>query len=81
MKKIIILTLLLSACSSKDDQFCKCMAISEEFNEAANDLLNDKKTSMTSEERMALKKKKDEACAKYVAMPGDEMLKLKAKCD
>lgn len=80
MKKLIILSLLLTACSNKDEQFCKCMAISEEFNVVANDLLNDD-SKMSNEERIALKKKKDEACKNYVSTPGDELKELKKGCE
>lgn len=80
MKKLFIITLLLAACSSKDEQFCKCMEISEEFNVAANDILNEKK-GIDPEELIALRKKKDTACKNYTSTPGDELLELKKGCE
>lgn len=80
MKKLIIITLLLTACTSKDEQFCKCMEVSEEFNIAANNLLNEKE-GLSPEELIALRKKKDTACQNYVSTPGDELLELKKGCE
>ena len=80
MKKLFIITLILTACSSKDEQFCKCLDISEEFNVAANNLLNEK-TGLNPEELIALRKKKDDACKNYVSTPGDELLELKKGCE
>lgn len=81
MKKLILLSLLLTACSNTDEQFCKCMAISEEFNGASVELLTGEESTMTSKERLALKKKKDEACKDYVSTPGDELKELKKGCE
>lgn len=71
----------MSACSSnKDEQFCTCMEISEAFNDAANNLLNEE-TGLSPEELIALRKKKDEACKNYESTPGDELLELKKACE
>lgn len=82
MKKLIIISLIFSACSSnKDEQFCQCMEVSEAFNVASNEVLKGEKSSMTMEERNALKKKKDKACANYKTTPGDQLLELKKGCE
>ena len=82
MKKLIIISLLLSACSSnKDEQFCRCMEVSEELNIASNEVLKGEKSGMTKEERNALKTKKDKACANYKTTPGDQLLELKKACE
>jgi len=81
MKKILIIALLFTACSQRDEQFCKCLEASEKLNLEANKLLSGKSSSLSKEERAKLKIDKEMACADYQTMTGEEMLKRKAECE
>lgn len=81
MKKILFVALVFTACSQRDEQFCKCLEAGEKFNVEANRLLSGKSSSLSKEERAKLKKYKETACANYQTMTGEEMLKRKADCE
>ena len=81
MKKFVLIALVFTACSQRDEQFCKCLEAGEKFNVEANKLLNGKSSSMSKVERAKLKKDKEIACANYQTMTGEEMLKRKADCE
>ena len=81
MKKFLFVALVFTACTERDEQFCKCLEAGEKFNVEANKLLNGKASSLSKEERAKLKKDKETACANYQTMTGEEMLKRKADCE
>ena len=83
MKKTLfpVLILLLTACSSKDEQFCKCLNAGEELNTYSNKLLTEEVTHEKADKLKALKATKKKECADYQSMMGDEMLKRKAECN
>ena len=81
MKKIGIIAsvLLMSACNSKDEQFCKCLAAGEKLNNYSAELLQTEITKNVADSLKALKAAKKEACQDYQTMKGPEMLKKKAE--
>lgn len=83
MKKTLfpVLILLLTACGSKDEQFCKCLNAGEELNTYSNKLLTEEVTQEKADKLKALKDTKKKECADYQTMMGDEMLKRKAECN
>lgn len=83
MKKALIsgMVLLLTACNSKDDQFCKCLKAGEELNAYSNKLLTEEVTQEKADKLKVLKDTKKKECADYQTMKGDEMLKRKAECN
>lgn len=83
MKKVLIpgLIAVLVACSSKDEQFCKCLKAGEELNEYSNKMLTEEVTQEKADKLKALKDTKKKECADYQTMKGDEMLKRKAECN
>lgn len=79
---LLSLTLVLAACSEKDEQFCACMEAGEAFNEAAAKILQEGTVSTEAQDQFQeLKKEKETACANYTSMSGEEMLKRKAECE
>lgn len=82
MKNLLIISsiLILSACNSKDEQFCECLKAGEELNVFSSSLLQEEITKEKSDKLKNLKKLKTEACKDYQTMDGPEMLKKKAEC-
>lgn len=78
MKYLFAAGLLLSACSSRDEAFCTCLEKGDEFNKASKLFLESGEGDNAS--LLELKKQKDEACANYAEMSGEEMLKRKKDC-
>lgn len=85
MKKLILIaSLALVACSSKrDDQFCECLSISDELNNVVADVTSRALNELKDEDAAKLKDltaKKDQKCADYEVLGGEELLKLKEAC-
>lgn len=83
-KSLIIISVLfmLFSCSSKDEQFCKCMKAGEELNAFSSSL---KYKDIVSAEQVKkkmlnLRKALKKECKNYQKMSGDKMLKLKEAC-
>lgn len=83
MKKVLLIAvpILLAACSSKDEQFCKCLNAGEELNDFSAKMLTEEVTVEKANKMQQLKDAKKKECADYQAMMGDEMLKRKAECN
>jgi hypothetical protein len=83
MKKLLLIALpiLLAACSSKDEQFCKCLNAGEELNDYSAKMLTEEVTVEKANKMQQLKAAKKKECADYQAMMGDELLKRKAECN
>lgn len=82
MKNILIISTicLLSACNSKDEQFCDCLKAGEELNVFSSDLMQGKITKEKADKLKKLKSLKADACKDYQTMSGPEMLEKKAAC-
>ncbi len=83
MKQLIVIGLLLSACSPSDEQFCTCMEAGEKFDKIASEMLQPENQSNTEKQQefTMLKNKKEEACKDYQTMSGEEMIRRKADCE
>lgn len=83
MKKVFLFVALASlvSCSSKDEQFCKCMQAGEELNEYSAKMLSEEVTSEKAAKMKELKEIKKKECVDYQTMMGEEMLKKKANCN
>ena len=71
---------MLGACSSKDEQFCKCLKAGEELNDFSSKLFSGEITSEKAEKLKSLKEVKKKECVDYQLMSGKEMLEKKASC-
>ena len=71
---------MLGACSSKDEQFCKCLKAGEELNDFSSKLFSGEITSEKAEKLKGLKAIKKKECVDYQLMSGKEMLEKKASC-
>ncbi len=71
---------MLSACSSKDEQFCKCLKAGEDLNDFSSKLFSGEITSEKAEKLKGLKAIKKKECVDYQLMSGKEMLEKKASC-
>jgi hypothetical protein len=83
LKQVVILSfslIVLSACSSKDTQFCNCLNTSEQLNELSNDLLRNTITEAKARQLKGLQQLKKEQCLEYIHMDGQEMLERKKAC-
>lgn len=82
MKLLFLITsiLVLSACNSKDEQFCKCLKAGEELNDFSSKLFNGEMTSKKAQKLKGLKDAKKKECVDYQLMSGKEMLEKKATC-
>ena len=82
MKLLFIFTsiIVLGACSSKDEQFCKCLKAGEELNDFSSKLFSGEITSEKAEKLKGFKEAKKKECVDYQIMSGKEMLEKKASC-
>jgi hypothetical protein len=82
MKRLLFIAvpLMLAACSSKDEQFCKCLNAGEELNDYSAKMLTEEVTKEKANKMQQLKEAKKKECVDYQTMMGDEMLKRKAEC-
>jgi hypothetical protein len=83
LKQLIVISFslaVLSACSSKDTQFCNCLKASEQLNALSNDLLRNTITEAKAKQLKGLQQLKKEQCLEYVHMDGQEMLERKKAC-
>lgn len=82
MKKMLFISaiLLLTACNSKDEQFCKCMKAGEELNDFSSKLFQEEVTEDKAKKLKSLKDNKKKECADYQTMKGEEMLQKKEAC-
>jgi hypothetical protein len=83
LKQLIVISFslaVLSACSSKDTQFCTCLNTSEQLNKLSNDLLTTTITEAKAKKLVRLKKLKKEQCLEYVHMDGEAMFERKKAC-
>jgi hypothetical protein len=76
----IALPIILVACSSKDEQFCKCLSAGQELNDFSAKMLTEEVTKEKANKMQQLKEAKKKECVDYQTMLGDEMLKRKAEC-
>jgi hypothetical protein len=77
---LIALPIILAACSSKDEQFCKCLSAGQELNDFSAKMLTEEVTKEKANKMQQLKESKKKECVDYQTMLGDEMLKRKAEC-
>ncbi len=80
MKKLILLTLLFAACNSTPEGFCDCLEKGEALNTKTNEVLRGKASEEVKREMIALRKEKNEACAKFQTTSGTEMMEWKKGC-
>jgi hypothetical protein len=82
MKNIIFIigTIVLSACSARDEQFCECLEIGNQLNEISEGLLTEGTTGQSAQELKELKAKKVSVCQDYLTMDGVELIQKKAAC-
>ena len=73
--------LILVSCEQKDEQFCKCLKVSDAFNLKNQEILDGKTDENTMKEAMRLKKEKVKTCIDYVNMTGEEMMARKKECN
>ena len=82
MKKIIFFSSILTmiSCSSKDEQFCKCLKTGEELNSFSSKLFHKEITPALQKKMKNLRSAKDKACKNYQTMKGEKMMELKSQC-
>ena len=82
---IALLPFAISSCSSdaeeKDDQFCKCLQVTEELNDFSSKLFDREVTKEDVTKMVSLKEAKKKECKDYQEMSGEEMLKRKELCN
>ena len=83
MKYIFFLSsiLLMTSCSQKDEQFCKCLKAGDELNDFSSKLFNENVTPKLQKEMQKLRAAKTSACKNYQTMDGKKMLELKSECN
>ena len=71
---------LLSACSGKDEQFCKCLEAGEALNNYTITVLDNDTEDADREKLKSLRDSKNEACEAYKKMSGGKLRTLKEEC-
>lgn len=70
----------LGACATKDTQFCECLDTSAAYNKVMHQHMEGDTSTMVKSEIQRLRKEKQEKCADYEQMSGDEMRKRQEAC-
>jgi hypothetical protein len=78
--KIIVISCILSSCSSKDKNFCDCMKASDDFNRINQEILSGNKKRQKIDKAKRLLKIKKNRCDQYRKTLGPEMLEKKKDC-
>lgn len=84
MQKLFLLCsiiLVMNACSSRDEAFCKCLKAGDELNTQSKKMLLDQSSSDERKKFKQLRKQKEEACRPYRTMDGPTMLEKKKACE
>lgn len=83
MKKLFVLSLIITACSSsKNEGFCDCLQKTESLNEYQSTLLSsDALPSGAKDSLQLLTESKDKACKEFASIDGQTASKLKEECE
>jgi len=81
----LFLFLFLGACSGgegddKDEQFCKCIEVTDELNKYSAELFERQPTAEDAKKMKELREKSKKECSRYYQMSGEEMRKRKSAC-
>ncbi|MDX2359412.1 MAG: hypothetical protein QNK23_01305 [Crocinitomicaceae bacterium] len=82
--KYILITLsilIITACSSKDDQFCECMTAGEELSIYGEQFMERGPSEEEVKKWEELRTTQSTACLDYQEMSGDEMRQRKEECE
>lgn len=77
---LFLITVAITACAGKDQQFCDCLATSKKMNELAHKLIVEGTSPAKAKELLALKKRKSVDCDAYKTLDGKEMMVKKQAC-
>lgn len=81
MKKLTFISIvLLASCSQKDEAFCNCISVADDFEKESAAILNGEK-EVDEKVFRKLKQEKEMACKDYLTMSGEVMLKKKETCE
>lgn len=81
MKKVLVISVLfLTACSSRDEQFCECLQAGDALNKESQKFMSELPTEEDAARINELKQEKTDACKNYTEMAGDEMRRKKKEC-
>jgi hypothetical protein len=75
------ISLLAFSCSSKDSQFCACLAAGKKLNDYSRTLFDKVITTEVEQEMRGLKSIKRKACKNYQKMAGPKMIAMKKNCE
>ncbi len=78
---LLIFSLVLFSCTSKDDKFCRCLVLGKKLNDLSTKALqkgvNEKKAAEIK--KLACEQKQE--CKDYTAKSGEELKQLQRACD
>ena len=78
---LFVIIVVFNSCSSKDEQFCKCLKSGEELNNFSKTLFDKEITPAIKIKMKALRKATKSACKNYTKMGKEKMLELKEACN
>lgn len=77
---LLAVALMMVSCSSKDEQFCECLELSEQLTQASRAALIANPTQADIEKIDSIKQIKLQRCEQYEVMGGEELLKKRNDC-
>jgi hypothetical protein len=75
-----LLTLIAYSCVNKDEQFCRCLALGEELNEASSKALAGKLNWKQAQKVRDLARRQKKECSDYHTMNGAALKDLRLDC-
>ena len=79
-KEIIFIAIVLSSCGGSDS-FCECLEAGEELNLKTQEFFDMAPNEEQNKDVQELKDKKNELCAPYQDMDGDQLRELQKTCE
>lgn len=80
LTSLMAFSLLFSGCSTKDEQFCRCMSLGQELNEASSKALAGDLTSGQAQKVRNLIQRQKKECSQYHQLNGPELKELQSGC-
>ena len=77
---VTLLLVIFSSCSSKDEQFCRCLELGKELNEASSKVLDDTLSEEQAKKVKDLKARQNKECSSYHQLDGTKLKELQKAC-
>lgn len=72
--------IVVNSCTTKDEKFCRCLALGKELNEASSKAMQGELSEKQAEKVRSLAKRQKQECTAYHQLDGERLKELKNGC-